>query len=240
MNPPSILTVSRNSRRAVPKPRPLPLSSPPSPPPGRAFQRPRATVVMPSLNPDPCPCRPRHRPIAAAHASPSVVPRHRPCATAATPSRPRPLHLSSPPSATPASRNIRRTCQPGLAPAASVPGCCGRRRPIRISPSLRYKGSSSSAVLLDAAPPGSSGASVACPLVSSHRAVIFLCTLLPLPFQLPISEEGRIGLLLAMIFAGEGGSAGGRRHQFLAWLVFRFTIYVKLECSRYDWPTANP
>jgi hypothetical protein len=111
MNPPSILTVSRNSRRAVPKPRPLPLSSPPSPPPGRAFQRPRATVVMPSLNPDPCPCRPRHRPIAAAHASPSVVPRHRPCATAATPSRPRPLHLSSPPSATPASRNIRRTCQ---------------------------------------------------------------------------------------------------------------------------------
>jgi hypothetical protein len=130
--------------------------------------------------------------------------------------------------------------RPGLAPAASVPGCCGRRRPIQISPSLRYKGSSSSAVLLDAAPPGSSGASVACPLVSSHRAVIFLCTLLPLPFQLPISEEGRIGPLLAMIFAGEGGPAGGRRHQFLAWLVFRFTIYVMLECSRYDWPTHEP
>jgi hypothetical protein len=48
-----------------------------------------------------------------------------------------------------------------------------------------------------------------------------LSTLLPLPFQLPISEEGRIGLLLAVIFAEEGGSAGGQRHQFLAWLVER-------------------
>jgi hypothetical protein len=44
-------------------------------------------------------------------------------------------------------------------------------------------------------------------------------TLLPLPFQLSISEEGRIGPLLAMIFAREGGPAGGRRHQFLTWLV---------------------
>jgi hypothetical protein len=37
----------------------------------------------------------------------------------------------------------------------------------------------------------------------------------------PGYPPGRVGPLLALIFAEEGGPAGGRRHQFLAWLVER-------------------
>jgi hypothetical protein len=58
-------------------------------------------------------------------------------------------------------------------------------------------------------------------LQSSCGNLPVICTLLPLPFQLSINEEGRIGPLLAVIFAREGGPTGGRCHQFLAWLVER-------------------
>jgi hypothetical protein len=75
MNPPSISTASRNSRGAIAKLRPLPLSSPPL-----ASRNSRRT------------CQPRRRP------------RYRPRATAAAPSRPRSLPLSSLPPASRKSR----------------------------------------------------------------------------------------------------------------------------------------